>query len=202
MTRSAQRPSTAADIEEPNVQTLPQPQTVRATPERWLSCRQAASEAELAEYYAIRHRTFVEEQGLFERTDVEPIDADPRTLHIVAICEPIGEIVGVVRCCPADDGAWFGGRLSVVAAYRASRLLVGRALVRTAEDLVQEQDVHVFLGHIQIPIVRFFEHLGWQKVGEPATFAGIEHQLMRPTWSDEPASGWSSDPTGDGGPSI
>lgn len=150
----------------------------------------------------IRSRTFVDEQGLFDRSDVEPIDADPRTLHIVAICEPIGEIVGVVRCCPGEDDAWLGGRLTVVAAYRASRLLVGRALVRTAEDLVRERGVRVFLGHIQLPIVRFFEHLGWQKVGKPADFAGIQHQLMRPTWSDEPAKVLPSDSTGDGGASV
>ena len=117
---------------------MPRPQTTGARPERWLVCRPAASGAELAEYYAIRKQTFVDEQGLFERSDVEPVDADPRTLHIVAICEPAGEIVGVVRCCPGEDGTWFGGRLTVVAAYRASRLLVGRALVRTAEELVRE----------------------------------------------------------------
>jgi putative N-acetyltransferase (TIGR04045 family) len=167
---------------------VPRPQTTGARPERWLVCRPAASEAELAEYFAIRKTTFVDEQRLFDGSDVEPVDADPRTLHVVAICEPGGEIVGVVRCCPAEDGTWFGGRLTVVAAYRASRLLVGRALVRTAEELVMERGVRVFLGHIQLPIVGFFEHLGWQKVDEPAIFAGISHQLMRPAWSGEPMS--------------
>jgi len=175
-----------------SVHTAPQPQTSGARPERWLVCRPAASEAELAEYFAIRKATFVDEQGLFDGSDVEPVDADPRTLHIVAICEPAGEIVGVVRCCPGEDGAWFGGRLTVVAAYRASRLLVGRALVRTAEELVRERGVGVFLGHIQLAIVGFFEHLGWRKIGDPGIFAGIPHQLMRPAWSVEPTSPRSS----------
>jgi putative N-acetyltransferase (TIGR04045 family) len=192
MTGSAPRRPEATDIDLVSVQTVPQPQTTGARPERWLVCRPAASEAELAEYYAIRKKTFVDEQGLFDRSDVEPVDADPRTLHIVAICEPAGEIVGVVRCCPAENGAWFGGRLTVVAAYRASRLLVGRALVGTAEELVRERGVRVFLGHIQLPIVRFFEHLGWRKVGDPGVFARVPHQLMRPAWSGEPTSPRSS----------
>jgi putative N-acetyltransferase (TIGR04045 family) len=196
MTSSAPRRPEATDIDLVSVQTVPQPQTAGARPERWLVCRPAASESELAEYYAIRKKTFVDEQGLFDGSDVEPVDADPRTLHIVAICEPAGEIVGVVRCCPAEDGTWFGGRLTVVAAYRASRLLVGRALVRTAEDLVRERGVRVFLGHIQLPIVRFFEHLGWRKVGDPGVFARVPHQLMRPAWSGEPTSPRSSHAAG------
>lgn len=173
------------------IQNAPQSRPTTGRPERWLVCRPAASGAELAAYYAIRKSWFVDKQGLFEGSDMEPVDADPRTLHIVAICEPAGEIVGVVRCSPAEDGSWFGGRLTVVAAYRASRLLVGRALVRTAEELVRDRGVRVFLGHIQLPIVRFFEHLGWQKVGEPADFAGIPHQLMRPAWGSEPAGSGS-----------
>jgi putative N-acetyltransferase, MSMEG_0567 N-terminal domain family len=153
---------------------------------RTLACRRAASNEEIQAYYAIRKKFFVDDQGLFEASDVEPIDHDPRTIHIVAACSPPGDVIGVVRCYPGADGVWFGGRLAVVQEYRASRLLVGRALVRTAEELVREQGVEVFLGHIQLPTVRFFEHIGWVKVGEPQEYAGRLHQLMRPGWSPEP----------------
>jgi putative N-acetyltransferase (TIGR04045 family) len=155
-------------------------------PRRTLTCRLAASSEELRAYYAIRRKFFVDDQGLFEASDVEPIDDDPRTLHIIAVCSPPGDVIGVVRCYPRADGVWFGGRLAVLEAYRASRLLVGRALVRTAEELVRERGVQVFLGYIQLPTVRFFEHLGWVKVGEPQDYAGRPHQLMRPGWSLEP----------------
>ncbi len=164
----------------------PQPRSTETRPERRLVCRPAASPGELRTYYAIRKQTFVDEQGLFSGTDREPIDEDPRTLHVVAVCEPASEIVGVVRCYPGEDDVWFGGRLAVVDAYRASRLLVGKALVRTAEELVSQRGVRVFLGYIQLPTVRFFEHIGWVKVGAPVTFAGKPHQPMRPGWSLEP----------------
>lgn len=153
---------------------------------RTLVCRRAASSQEIQAYYSIRKKFFVEDQGLFEDSDVEPIDHDPRTIHIVAVCSPPRDVIGVVRCYPGADGTWFGGRLAVLQEYRASRLLVGRALVRTAEAMVQEQGVEVFLGHIQLPTVRFFEHLGWLKVGEPQEYAGRLHQLMRPEWGREP----------------
>lgn len=153
---------------------------------RTLTCRRAASAEDIQAYYAIRKKFFVDDQGLFEVTDVEPIDHDPRTIHIVAVCSPPGDVIGVVRCYPGPDGTWFGGRLAVLPEYRASRLLVGRALVRKAEDVVGELGVRTFLGHIQLPTVQFFEHIGWVKVGEPQDYAGRLHQLMRPGWSLAP----------------
>jgi len=166
----------------PNAATLEAPARV----ERTLVCRPAKTPAELDAYYAIRHDAFVAKEQLFEGSDVEPIDTDPRTLHIVAICEPPGDVIGVVRCYPGQDGVWFGGRLCVVEAYRASRLLVGRELVRTAERLMRDRGVRVFLGYIQLQIVHFFEHIGWVRIGEPVMYAGVPHQLMRPAWGDDP----------------
>lgn len=154
---------------------------------RTLLCRPAATPAELEAYYAIRRQSFVESQRLFAGTDEEPIDADPRTVHIVAICQPEGDVIGTVRCYPADDGTWFGGRLCVVPPYRTSRMVVGRELVRTAEREMQERGVRVFLGYIQQGIVHFFEHIGWVRIGEPVLYVGRPHQLMRPVWSEEPA---------------
>lgn len=163
------------------------------TRNRTLTCRRAASDEEIRAYYAIRKRFFVDDQGLFETSDVELIDHDPRTMHVIAVCSPPGDVIGVVRCYPGPDGIWFGGRLAVLPEYRASRLLVGRALVRKAEELVREQRVEVFLGHIQLPTVRFFEHIGWVAVGEPREYAGRPHQLMRPGWSLAPDLPLTSD---------
>jgi putative N-acetyltransferase (TIGR04045 family) len=155
--------------------------------ERSLMCRAAASPDELRAYYAIRKRFFVAAQGLFAESDIEPIDNDPRTIHIVAICQPQGDVIGTVRCYPGPNDVWFGGRLAVVDEYRASRMLVGKALVRKAEELVVQREVKSFVGYIQLPTVRFFEHLDWIKVGEPVDYVGKPHQLMRPLWSLEPA---------------
>ena len=34
------------------------------------------------------------------------------------------------------------------------------------------------VAHVQLPNVRFFEHLGWEREGDPAPFHGTDHQLM------------------------
>ena len=153
---------------------------------RSLLCRAAVTADDLRAYYAIRKRFFVDAQGIFHETEIEPIDNDPRTIHIVAICEPEGDVIGTVRCYPGPGGIWFGGRLAVVEEHRASRLTVGKGLVRKAEELVRQQGVETFVGYIQLPTVRFFEHIDWLKIGEPIDYVGRPHQLMRPPWSLEP----------------
>ena len=155
--------------------------------DRKLVCRAATSPEELRAYYAIRKRFFVDAQGIFTETDMEPIDSDPRTIHIIATCDPPCSVIGTVRCYPGPDGVWFGGRLAVVEEFRASRMTVGKALVRKAEELVRERGVETFVGYIQLPTVRFFEHIDWIKIGEPIDYVGRPHQLMRPSWSLEPA---------------
>ena len=85
------------------------------------------------------------------------------------------------------------GRL-VICTHRAGANVRPASLLPAA--LARERGVRVFLGHIQLPIVRFFEHLGWREVGDPGVFAGIPHQLMRPAWSGEPTSPQSSHAAG------
>ena len=157
--------------------------------ERTLVCRPAASSDELRAYYRLREEVFVREQRLFVESDVDAVDADPETLHVVAVRQPPGDVVGTVRCYRADDDTWFGGRLAVRRDCRSSRLLVGPSLVRTAEALVQQRGARVFLAYVQLQNVRFFEHLGWVCVGEPREYQGRPHQIMRPSWSAEPSRG-------------
>ncbi len=34
------------------------------------------------------------------------------------------------------------------------------------------------VAHIQLSNVRFFEHLGWYRIGEPIEYVGHPHQMM------------------------
>ena len=167
------------DREVPGGRTEPRPM-------RTLVCRPAATPDELRRHYAIREESFVRRQGLFAGSDVDVYDHDPRTLHIVAVCEPSGDVVGVVRCYMREDGTWFGGRLVVAQEYRLSKLKVAPALVRAAEAAVQERGARTFLAFIQCRYVRLFEHIGWVAIGESVEYAGAPHQLMRPSWSQHP----------------
>ena len=159
---------------------------VGARSDRSLVCRIAATVEELDAHYAIREEAFVRHQGLFDGSDVDDHDGDPRTMHLVAICEPTGEVAGVVRCYVREDGVWFGGRLVVSQAFRTSKLKVAPALVRAAEEHVRSTGAKTFLAYIQCRYAKLFEHIGWVRIGGEVEYAGTPHQLMRPGWSEEP----------------
>jgi putative N-acetyltransferase (TIGR04045 family) len=140
------------------------------------SCRVATEPAELSEHYALRRRVFVVEQGIFERDDRDGRDDDERTLHVVGIVD--GHVGGAVRLYPLDARGelWKGDRLAVLREHRACHL--GARLVRFAVATGGERGGRRMIAHIQLPNVRFFEHLGWRTDGPPAPFHGVEHRLM------------------------
>src|SRR5262245_41751978 len=132
--------------------------------------------AELREYFALRHAVFVDEQGLFAGTDVDEHDGD--AIHIVAVASDTRAVVGAVRCYPAGDDVWYGGRLAVLQAYRHRAAGIGATLCRVAEATVIEYGCRRFLAYIQLQNVRFFQRLGWRALGEPVIHCGAPHQVM------------------------
>jgi putative N-acetyltransferase (TIGR04045 family) len=84
---------------------------------------------------------------------------------------------GAVRLYPLDDvGEWKGDRLAVLPEFRKHGL--GAPLVRFAVRTAGELGGRRMIAHIQPPNVRFFERLGWERVGEPMVYVGHPHQLM------------------------
>lgn len=135
--------------------------------------RLAASEAELAGHFAVRHEVFVQGQRLFAGTDRD--HWDDTALHVVAVHE--GEVVGAVRLYPLDEaGLWQGDRLAVT--RRARLLRAGGALVRCAVATAGELGGHLMIARIQEPNVNFFAHLGWESVGPLVHYRGLPHQRM------------------------
>lgn len=140
------------------------------------SCRVATEPPELADHYALRRQVFVVEQGIFEADDRDRHDDDERTLHVVGLVD--GVVGGAVRLYPLDATGelWKGDRLAVLPEHRACHL--GARLVRFAVATAGEYGGRRMIAHIQLPNVRFFEHLGWRAEGPPAPFHGVEHRLM------------------------
>jgi putative N-acetyltransferase (TIGR04045 family) len=141
-----------------------------------LVCRVADDPAELAAHFSLRRHVFVVEQRIFEADDRDPRDDDPRTLHVVGMVDD--DLGGAVRLYPLDPSGelWKGDRLAVLPKHRACHL--GARLVRFAVATAGERGGRRMIAHIQLPNVRFFEHLGWRAGGAPAPFKGIDHQLM------------------------
>jgi putative N-acetyltransferase (TIGR04045 family) len=141
-------------------------------------CRPVQDAAERALHLEIRRRVFVEEQGLFDASDLDTHDDDPATVHVLALCGTVAG--GTVRLYPLasedDPGLWKGDRLAVLQEFRTHGL--GAPLVRFAVRTAGEAGGRRMIAHIQPPNISFFEHLGWHQVGEAVTFVGRPHQMM------------------------
>ncbi|NUR96610.1 MAG: GNAT family N-acetyltransferase [Kribbellaceae bacterium] len=131
-------------------------------------------------YHHLRHEAFVEQQGLFDRTDLDDRDDDPRTVVLVAR-DRTGTVIGGVRLGPATAGAdigwWQGGRL-VTSSSHTRVAGVGAALVRAACARAEAAGALRFDATVQLATQRFFERLGWETV-RPTTVAKTPHVLMR-----------------------
>ena len=151
----------------------------RSTPARSataIDCRLACTEPELEAHFELRRSVFVSEQALFANDDRDERDDRETTLHAVGLID--GEPCGAVRLYPLDRGwrQWKGDRLAVIPELRTHHL--GAELVRFAVATAGELGGARMIAHVQIPNVRFFEHLGWEVEGNPAPFHSVDHQLM------------------------
>jgi putative N-acetyltransferase (TIGR04045 family) len=139
-----------------------------------LACRPADGPAELAAHHAIRRAVFVAEQGIFTGDDRDEHDEDPATVHVLGLVH--GQPAGTVRLYPLTGTLWKGDRLAVLPEHRRSH--IGGPLVRLAVALAGERGGSRMEALVQIPNVRFFVHLGWSPVGDPADHLGVLHQRM------------------------
>ncbi|GAA4396077.1 GNAT family N-acetyltransferase [Tsukamurella soli] len=146
-------------------------------------------DARLRDYHRLRHTEFVERQGLFARTDRDGIDADPRTVVLVAVA-PDGAVLGGVRLAPyrgdglpdTDIGWWAGSRLVVASGHEVAG--VGTALVRAACAHAERLGVLRFEATVQDRYARLFRGIGWTDHGPAPVLAGRPHRLMR--WPLDP----------------
>jgi putative N-acetyltransferase (TIGR04045 family) len=139
-------------------------------------CREALTDDEKVQHLAVRHRVFVEEQGIFAVTDRDVLDDLPGTIHLVGHVDE--QIVGAVRLYPLDlNGArWKGDRLAVLPDFRASN--VGVNLVHLAVRTAAREGGSVMVAMIQMANVRYFQMLGWSRDGDVVDYTGQPHQPM------------------------
>ncbi|HEX8497190.1 MAG TPA: MSMEG_0567/Sll0786 family nitrogen starvation N-acetyltransferase, partial [Actinomycetales bacterium] len=136
----------------------------------------------VSQYRALRHDAFVLDQALFDHSDLDEMDDDPRLVVLVAR-DRSGAVVGGVRLGPApactgpDIGWWVGGRLVVDPAATA-RAGVAAALVRAACAHAEQAGVLRFEATVQTRHAGLFTGLGWQPVA-PVDLAGRPHLLVR-----------------------
>ncbi len=133
-----------------------------------------STEEELKEYFKIRNDIFVKEQNIFSESDIDEYDKD--AIHIAAVENSSGKMVGGVRCYNKEGNTWVGGRLSAAPGYRNGK--VGYNLVRFAVQSVKTRGCTKFLAYVQPQNVKFFERLDWKSIGKMFIYHAKLHQLM------------------------
>lgn len=129
---------------------------------------------------ALRRAAFVDDQALFDRTDLDDHDDDPRAVVLVAR-DHAGRVLGGVRLGPArpgeaDLGWWTGSRLVVTPQDRGTGTRVAAALVRAACARAESAGALRFEADVQS--AHLFVRLGWQVV-RASVVAGRPHTRVR-----------------------
>jgi len=123
---------------------------------------------------AVRHEVFTREQGFAAEIDVDSIDA--YAWHVVLYDD--AKPVATARLYSSETATAYGiGRVAVLSDYRSQNLgrtvidvLLQRAMIETTHRRV--------IVHAQLPVVPFYEKLGFKTTGEPFDEDGAPHVLM------------------------
>ena len=134
-------------------------------------CRQIINDEELAQCFDIRRKVFVQEQHIFENSDID--DHDGNAIYLAAFFQ--NRIIGTVRMYSDDAGNWWGGRLAVLEKYRGR---AGRALVIAAVALVKQRGAEHFYANILKENINFFKTIGWRQIGDEFVLLGRPHLLV------------------------
>ena len=133
--------------------------------------RQVSSRKELEKAFAIRVRVFVREQKVPEEIELDR--DDERAAHFLAFS---GEnAVGTARVVMRGKSAKIG-RMAVLKSYR--RRGVGKKLLKCAVAVARKQNAQNIYLHAQVPVITFYETMGFRCAGPVFDEAGIPHRKM------------------------
>jgi predicted GNAT family N-acyltransferase len=133
--------------------------------------RRVSSSEELEKAFAIRRRVFIHEQGVPEAIELD--GDDKNAVHFIAFNR--GQAVGTARVVLRQRIAKIG-RMAVLKSYR--RKGIGKKLLRHAIKLAQRRGAQQIYLHAQVPVIGFYEALGFRCAGKVFSEAGIPHRKM------------------------
>jgi predicted GNAT family N-acyltransferase len=136
-----------------------------------LQVKQISSEEAKARAFAIRMRVFVHEQGV--PPEIELDDDDRHARHFLATID--GAAVGTARLVMRRGAAKIG-RMAVLKSFR--RKGVGADLLKHAVMAARRLGANKIYLHAQVPVIGFYERLGFVCVGAVFEEASIPHRKM------------------------
>jgi predicted GNAT family N-acyltransferase len=138
-----------------------------------MDVRRVETDSELEDALAVRREVFIDEQGVPEHRELD--GKDDEAIHFLATDE--GTAVGAARMRAYDEATAKAERVAVVESHRGTGL--GRALMETLETEAADRGYEEVVLHAQVPVVAFYERLGYEVTSEEFEDAGIPHREMR-----------------------
>jgi predicted GNAT family N-acyltransferase len=152
-----------------------------------VTVERVSTAVQLAQAQALRVRVFVDEQGVPADQEVDALDTDPTTTHLV-LRDRDGAVVATGRLLtdPTHPGEVHVGRVAVDATWRGTG--IGARLMRELEAVAlaehaDEGRCRVVLS-AQIQAAGFYERIGYRVEGDVYLDAGIEHRDAAKTLVD------------------
>lgn len=136
-----------------------------------ITVRRIADDTERDACYLLRTEVFVEEQGVPPWEELD--DYDETAEHFLA--EEDGRVIATARLVDKGEAGGKIGRVAVAQAYRGQG--VGRELMLFVME-AGFQTYPVLLLDAQVPVIPFYERLGFVAEGEVFLDAGIPHRRM------------------------
>ncbi len=125
----------------------------------------------MAQAFAIRMRVFVREQGV--AAEIELDSDDKRAIHFLAYIGP--RAVGTARVVEQHGSAKIG-RMAVLKSYRGRG--VGKKLLQRTIETAKKHGAKKIYLHSQVPVIGFYESMGFRCAGPVFDEAGIAHRKM------------------------
>jgi len=138
-----------------------------------MDVRRVRTEGEREDALEVRREVFVEEQGVPEHRELD--GRDDEATHFVAYDGD--RPVGAARLRGYEAATATVERVAVLGPERGRG--IGRALMAVVEDTAAGDGFDELLLHAQVPVVGFYERLGYEVTSGEFEDAGIPHREMR-----------------------
>jgi predicted GNAT family N-acyltransferase len=137
-----------------------------------IAVRWAVGDADWRDVLALRIEVFVNEQGC--PADEEPDALDSEARHLMAVAEEM--VVGCARVIDKGPGKAKIGRVAVRRDRRGEG--IGASIMRFALRQLSVEGCHEVSLEAQVPVIPFYERLGFVAEGPVYLDAGIPHRHM------------------------
>jgi len=146
---------------------------VVAARETGVEVRLVTTAAEMEAARRVRRLVFIEEQAVPEDLEWDELDAAARHYGLCVA----GEVVGTARLVLKAGGVGKIGRVAVLREFRGAG--GGAALMRHVMVEARALGCGELVLDAQVPVIPFYERLGFAAEGEEFMDAGIPHRRMR-----------------------